>query len=296
MSLGGARWVTRRRSKCHYVDLEALRRSGGEYLGLLGSHTRYNVRRSIREYEKLGPLVLESAASPEQASAFLSGLRQLHQAYWQQKGLPGSFANPFFNEFHAELIRSHFAEGAIQLLRMSAGKAVLGYLYNFVDQGRVYNYQSGYDYELCPKQYSRPGFVTHVYAVEFNRTAGHHIYDFMAGDSEYKQTLGLGFFRHGLAGGAALSAQICAGRLPAQDSVEETSDHLGEARRARANRRVSPLLVDDACNVACARTVCESVVDLCELFACHRAVAKASRKSRMVDQTVSLHADSQREV
>ena len=191
MSLGGARWVTRRRSKCHYVDLEALRRSGGEYLGLLGSHTRYNVRRSIREYEKLGPLVLESAASPQQASAFLSGLSQLHQAYWRQKGLPGSFANPFFNEFHAELIRSHFAEGSIQLLRMSAGKAVLGYLYNFVDQGRVYNYQSGYDYELCQKQYSRPGFVTHVYAVELNRTAGHHIYDFMAGDSEYKQTLGL---------------------------------------------------------------------------------------------------------
>jgi len=114
----------------------------------------------------------------------------LHQAYWQQKGLPGSFANPFFNEFHAELIRSHFAEGSIQLLRMSAGKAVLGYLYNFVDQGRVYNYQSGYDYELCQKQYSRPGFVTHVYAVELNRTAGHHIYDFMAGDSEYKQLLG----------------------------------------------------------------------------------------------------------
>jgi CelD/BcsL family acetyltransferase involved in cellulose biosynthesis len=190
--LDGATWLVRRRSKCHYVDLDALRCSGDEYLSLLGSHTRYNVRRSMREYEKLGPLSLESATSPQEASAFLAGLRELHQAYWQEKGLPGSFASPFFNEFHAELIRSRFAEGAIQLLRMRAGKAVLGYLYNFVDQGRVYNYQSGYDYELCPKQYSRPGFVTHVYAVEFNRTAGHHIYDFMAGDSEYKQTLGLG--------------------------------------------------------------------------------------------------------
>jgi CelD/BcsL family acetyltransferase involved in cellulose biosynthesis len=190
--LCGARWIRLRQSKSHYVDLSALRCAGGEYVGLLGSNTRYNIRRSVREYEKLGPLEIESANTIEQACTFLSSLSQLHQAYWQQKGLPGSFANPFFNEFHAKLVRSLFAEGSIQLLRLRAGDGILGYLYNFVDQGRVYNYQSGYDYQLCPKQQGRPGLVTHVYAVEFNRAAGHHRYDFMAGDSQYKQALGLG--------------------------------------------------------------------------------------------------------
>jgi hypothetical protein len=116
----------------------------------------------------------------------------LHQAYWQQKGLPGSSAGPFFDEFHAGLVRSLFAEGAIQLLRLRAGDGILGYLYNFVDRGRVYNYQSGYDYELCPKQQGRPGLAAQVYAVEFNRTAGHQVYEFMAGDSQHKQNLGLG--------------------------------------------------------------------------------------------------------
>ncbi|HJX53845.1 MAG TPA: GNAT family N-acetyltransferase [Polyangia bacterium] len=187
----GVRWVVRRQSKCHHVDLEALRGSGGEYLGLLGSNTRHNIRRSVREYEKLGPLVLESADTAEQVSAFFSGLRQLHQAYWQAKGLSGSFANPFFAEFHAHLVRTLFAEGSIQLLRLRAGNTIIGYLYNFVDRGRVYNYQSGFDYALCPKPYGRPGLVAHAHAVELNRRLGHLFYEFMAGDSQYKQALGV---------------------------------------------------------------------------------------------------------
>lgn len=187
----GVRWVVRRQSKCHHVDLEALRSSGGEYLGLLGSNTRHNIRRSVREYEKLGPLVLESADTAEQVSAFFSGLRQLHQAYWQAKGLSGSFANPFFVEFHAHLVRTLFAEGSIQLLRLRAGNDIIGYLYNFVDRGRVYNYQSGFDYSLCPKPYGRPGLVAHAQAVELNRRLGHLFYEFMAGDSQYKQALGV---------------------------------------------------------------------------------------------------------
>jgi len=185
-------WALSRQAKCHHVDLEVLRRSGGEYLALLGSNTRHAIRRSIREYEKLGPLVLENAATPEQAAAFLSGLTQLHQAYWQAKGLSGSFANPFFVEFHGRLLRSLFAEGSIQLLHLRAGNQSVGYLYNFVDRGRVYNYQSGFNYALCPHSHGHPGLVAHSYAVEFNRTLGHRFYEFMAGEGQHKQTLALG--------------------------------------------------------------------------------------------------------
>ena len=188
----GVRWVSSRHAKCYYVDLGALRRSGGEYLSLLGSSTRHNIRRSIREYEKLGPLVLETASSPEQASAFLSGLRQLHQAHWQAKGLPGSFANPFFVEFHQRLMSSLFSDGSIQLLHLRAGNQSVGYLYNFVDRGRVYNYQSGFNYPLCPNPHCHPGLVAHAYAVELNRTLGHGFYEFMAGDGQHKQALGVG--------------------------------------------------------------------------------------------------------
>ena len=191
-SANSVHWVSSRQSTCRNVDLAALRRGGGAYLDLLGSNTRHNIRRSIREYEKFGSLALESAANPEQAATFLDGLVQLHQSYWQTKGQPGAFANPFFVEFHTRLVRSLFAEGAIQLLALRAGTETVGYLYNFVDRGRVYNYQAGCDYELGTKSYGRPGLVVHAYAVEFNRSEGHLLYDFMAGDSQYKQALGLG--------------------------------------------------------------------------------------------------------
>ena len=191
-SANGVRWLSRRQSKCRFVDLQALRQRGGAYLDLLGSNTRHNIRRSIREYEKFGSLSLESAANPEQAATFLDGLVKLHQAYWQTKGEPGAFANPFFLEFHTHLVRSLFADGSIQLLALRAGTETVGYLYNFVDRGHVYNYQAGCNYALGAKSYGRPGLVLHSYAVEFNRTQGHLLYDFMAGDSQYKQILGLG--------------------------------------------------------------------------------------------------------
>jgi CelD/BcsL family acetyltransferase involved in cellulose biosynthesis len=89
-------------------------------------------------------------------------------------------------------VRSLFADGSIQLLCLRAGSEIVGYIYNLVDRGRVYNYQSGFNYDLCPKQNGRPGLVAHAYAVEFNRAQGHLCYDFMAGDSEYKQSLGVG--------------------------------------------------------------------------------------------------------
>ena len=146
----------------------------------------------MREYERFGTLALESATTPEQAEAFLSRLIGLHQAYWQGKGLPGAFANPFFVQFHTRLVRSRFGDGAIQLLVLRAGDRIVGYLYNFVDRGRVYNYQSGYNYDLCAKPSGRPGLVAHALAVEFNRAQGHLRYEFMAGDSQYKQALGIG--------------------------------------------------------------------------------------------------------
>ena len=172
----------------HWVDLEAVRKRG-EYLPLLGAKTRANIRRSIKEYEQFGPLSLRCAADAGEARAFLDGLRELHQRYWTARGEPGAFANPFFDRFHARLVGDAFARGEIQLVAVTAGEKLLGYIYNFVHQGRIYNYQLGLDYELCEK-HNRPGLVAHAYAVEFNARLGHAVYDFMMGETEYKQALG----------------------------------------------------------------------------------------------------------
>lgn len=184
---GRVRMVSRR--ACHIVDFAALRQAGGDYLSRLGKNTRYSIRRSLRAYEKLGVIQLVEAASVSQAREFLDRLRHFHQHYWRQKGMPGSFANSFFSDFHGRLVERGFEAGAIQMLRLTAGSHEIGYLYNFVYRGRVYNYQSGFDYDLVGA-HGRPGLVCHALAVEHNAKIGHAVYDFMAGDREYKRNLG----------------------------------------------------------------------------------------------------------
>ena len=188
LSLEHAQVRTRSRDPCRYVDLAALRANGQEYVAALGRSTRYNIRRSLREYEKRGALELDEATDPVQARAYLERLRHFHQRYWEQKGEPGSFANVFFAKFHERLIERALSDGAVQLLRVSAGGAELGYLYNYVYRGRVYNYQSGFDY-AGGGLHERPGLVCHLLAIEHNLRKGHAVYDFMAGDSDYKRNL-----------------------------------------------------------------------------------------------------------
>jgi len=186
--LGDARVRTLGLRPCPYVDLAALRESGQDYVAALGRSTRYNVRRSLREYEKRGVLELHEATDLAQARDFLRRLRQLHQRYWEQKGKPGSFSNVFFATFHDRLLERAHSSGALQLLRATAGEAELGLLYNFVYGGRVHNYQSGFDY-AGGALHERPGLVCHVLAIEHNLRKGQAVYDFMAGDSDYKRNL-----------------------------------------------------------------------------------------------------------
>lgn len=172
----------------HYVDLDAVRVSGKEYMASIGKDARYNIRRSLKEYQKFGDLVLDVAVSVSQALEFLAELKALHQAYWRSKSKPGAFADRSFELFHDHLIRTRFDHNEIQLVRISAGSRVLGYLYNLNYLGYVYHYQSGIDYAVSEK-YS-PGLVCHHLAIEYNSMCGHRVYDLMAGDARYKRLLG----------------------------------------------------------------------------------------------------------
>jgi CelD/BcsL family acetyltransferase involved in cellulose biosynthesis len=75
------------------------------------------------------------------------------------------------------------------LASVLAGDQLLGVLYNFVYRGRVYSYQSGFDYSDAAR-HCRPGLVLHSLLIEHNAKLGHVHYDLMAGDSQYKRSLG----------------------------------------------------------------------------------------------------------
>lgn len=174
---------------CHFVDLQALRDSQQDYMAALSANSRYQVRAALRTYAQTGDVSLTAAQTPAEAVTFLDAMAELHQAYWTAKGRPGAFASAYFVAFHRDLVARRFTAGEIQLLKCAAGNEVIGYLYNFVKDGVAHNYQSGLRYDDSNKK-KKPGFVAHYLAVLHNLERGLKIYDFMAGDRQYKASLG----------------------------------------------------------------------------------------------------------
>lgn len=170
------------------VDLGAVRDKNLDYVSLLSSHARRFIRKSLKEYGKLGEVQLEVAQTVEQGLAFLDKLSELHQSRWVSLGEPGAFNGEFFQQFHRDLVTQNLPRGEIQLLRVHAGGRDLGYLYSFVRGKHLYVYQSGFDYTVLEK-HGRPGLVTHTLAVEYNARQGFDLYDLMVGESRYKTTM-----------------------------------------------------------------------------------------------------------
>lgn len=173
-----------------YVDLAAVRNSGEEYTAHLSRNSRQAIHRSLRYYESRGPLAYHAAATEAEALAIFYELQLAHQAYWQARGKPGAFANPLFKRFHTALIASAFSTGHIEMARISAGADPIGYLYNFAWHGTVYAYQSGFHYSSGKN--ARPGYVSHYLAILSSLARGDNIYDFMAGQGQYKSSLSTG--------------------------------------------------------------------------------------------------------
>jgi CelD/BcsL family acetyltransferase involved in cellulose biosynthesis len=171
-----------------FVDLQVLRHRRSEFLANTSANTRYQIRRAERQYAALGPLAVQRAGSVDEAHDFLTHLAAFHQVYWRGRGKTGSFANPHFERFHRTLIERGFAMGAIDLLKITTGTTVLGYLYNLAFRGHVYAYQSGFNYRL-PVRHQKPGLTCHHLAIERYLAEGFERYDLLGGADQYKMSL-----------------------------------------------------------------------------------------------------------
>ena len=170
------------------LDLTELRRDGDRHVDILSTNTRAQLRRSLRAYAAIGELAIQRASDNAEAHRFLDALGRLHQATWQRRGRAGAFANPQFLRFHHALIDRALPRGEVELSRVTAGQAELGYLYNFHYRDRVSAYQSGFDYTVGDRR-AKPGLTCHHLAIEQGLAEGRVCYDFMAGDDRYKRSL-----------------------------------------------------------------------------------------------------------
>jgi CelD/BcsL family acetyltransferase involved in cellulose biosynthesis len=169
------------------IDLEALRASQSSFLESLSANTRYQINRSKKLYAKRGPLMLYHASSAVEARAWFDDLVQLHQTYWQARGSEGAFGSAFTRAFHEDLVSRGHADGSVEVVKVSAGPGVVGYLYNFRCGLALYNYQSALTYESENKL--KPGLVCHSMAADDALSRGLHSYDLLAGGEHYKSNL-----------------------------------------------------------------------------------------------------------
>lgn len=170
-----------------YVDFSAVPRHE-PFIDGLRRNTRHQLRRSNRVYEESGPLQLHRAATVETALDFLGKLIVMHDITWEGRGKPGAFATPAVRRFHHALITRGVPKGEVDLLRITAGPTLVGYLMNFNYNGQVSAYQSGFNYAAAgPHQ--KPGLTCHYLAIEVYRAAGAIGYDFLAGADRYKLSL-----------------------------------------------------------------------------------------------------------
>jgi len=174
--------------KAPYVDLASIRQRHNDYERELSSNTRTQVRRSRKLLgTESGVIQIERADSMSQGLEFLQELADLHQARWTAKGKVGAFHSPRFSFFHRRLVERLLPFGGIDLLRVRAGERTVGILYNYVVQRKVFFYQSGFIYSHDNRM--KPGLVTHTEAINYYLDKGLDEYDFLAGDSQYKQSL-----------------------------------------------------------------------------------------------------------
>jgi CelD/BcsL family acetyltransferase involved in cellulose biosynthesis len=169
------------------VDLSPDPATGG-WQSKLSENQRTQIRQSRSFAERMGAVALQPATSPQQALDFFEDMMVLHTAYWEKRSKPGAFATEFARTFHRRLIAAEDDRARVELLALTAGTQIMGYLYNFQYDGRVCNYQSGFSYSGDNRH--RPGLLAHVLAIERAIGQAMQVYDFLAGDAHYKARLG----------------------------------------------------------------------------------------------------------
>jgi CelD/BcsL family acetyltransferase involved in cellulose biosynthesis len=174
----------------YYVNIAALRTAGISYAQALGPGREKYLQRKLRYHAQLGELRVEAAATSEQAGLMLDELAVLNLRRFRKLGRSSIWNSKRFWAFHRSFIRRGFAAGNVQLLRVTAGQELVGLLFNLVHNNKVYFYQCGYNY-TADRRLS-PGVVTLALAVEYSREAGFDEFDFLAGDSAYKEWMSTG--------------------------------------------------------------------------------------------------------
>ena len=170
-----------REANAPFVDLELVRSVDGGYPALLSPATRAQIHRS---QGAVGPLEVEVARDEIHAIDIYYELTRLHARH------DNALRDPVLATLHRRLIETRLRHGEIQLVRVRAGGATIGCLYNFIHGDRVLGHQIAVERFADP--HVKPDFLCHVAAIDRGALAGMAVYELPVGDARPRRGLATG--------------------------------------------------------------------------------------------------------
>jgi hypothetical protein len=176
-----------------WVDLKRAAMEGG-YDQALSARNRGHVRRSLRKAEAMGKVEARSAKTVEEALEFFREAGPYHIERWKDRepGRRSGYLNPTFVAFHERLIRRAFGHGCVDLVKVTAGDAVIAYMHYFVYRRSVYAYQFAVNFGIQgggTEGKMSPGLLANYLCIRKFADQGAERFDFLAGDYRYKRAL-----------------------------------------------------------------------------------------------------------
>jgi CelD/BcsL family acetyltransferase involved in cellulose biosynthesis len=164
---------------CPYLTLPGCM---DEFYESLSGNMRYNLRRRMRQLQKLGFELTIKDGVQDMEPAFHELVR-LHTARWHKDSLPGNFTNQNVNMFHHELYRLRSPNWKPVFFFLSDHVQHIAALYAFLHKDTLIYYQAGYDPAWV--KYS-PGLTLMARVIEFAIEHNLREFDFLRGGENYK--------------------------------------------------------------------------------------------------------------
>jgi CelD/BcsL family acetyltransferase involved in cellulose biosynthesis len=183
--LATQRGLTIRRQEERICPFISLPSTFEEYLGSLGSSSRYHIRRRIRDViEKKGASV-QVYSQPQELAEHIGTLIQLHLARWQKDNLPGTLGRPGIEPFLRSICADPPAGSSCRLYVLTHEQKPAAALLAFHFGESALYYQAGWDPDSAVAAHS-PNVVLMAHSIRDAIENGLHYYDFLRGDEAYK--------------------------------------------------------------------------------------------------------------
>jgi len=140
-ALGGAA-ETRPCEVAHYVDTDT---DWEGFMQTLGRTTRQNTGRLARRLFENYACEFRRVETADELERGMDALVRLHQARWQMKQEPGSFALPGVERLLREAARIALAEGRLRLWTLALDGRIAAVQLAFLDNGAAHCFQVGFD-------------------------------------------------------------------------------------------------------------------------------------------------------